>query len=689
MEHRKIATIACPQCGHGNAPGAGACAECGEQLRRRKQRVPAPDSISPGSVVKGTYRVIEFVGEGGAGTVYRGEHVALGNLVAVKRLSRKLIADEGMRRRFHEEGQIQANLNHPNIVRVTDLVDDGDLFAIIMEYIEGISLDGWLAQRRGPPNIDQAVDVLLGLLDGVGYAHERGIVHRDLKPANVMVARIGGKLVPKVTDFGIAKIVELARHTETGTTMGTIYYAAPEQLTDAKSVDRRADIYSLGCTFFEMVTGRLPFESDNIYAIMKAHIEAPRPKAIEFNPDVPQPVSDVIRRAMAKAPERRFQTCAEFADAIREATGIAVGVTRNDRAYAPTDAHESTPPTPSAVTGPDHRATVHTDLDLALRAPATSHRLTRPDGPRMTTSGATSYGDDTPAPPARRRRTEPAQIIVLAAIIVLGVGVAIGAWMAIRGDGATAAAVGPKPDAGVEQAVAPTPPPDNDADLVAADDVAAEPDIEPPPIDDQHEMPEHERIAFCRDIPERYVSFELVGRYTADQAISELEQWQSLNCGRLLLGTTTAVPVERKRFELLSQQVLMSYHRIQAIHAAARGDNACVDARAVANGAVRMVGDLVELEDRLDLLEFEANGLREEFLDFARARHEEMVAEYGGPSCVIDPMPEALLDRFRPQHRRIVAQQRVVDPPPDDTADAGGDAVDAGNDAEPTAQNTP
>lgn len=280
------------------------------------------DALAPGTLIHRSYRIVDFVGEGGAGAVYVAEHVSLGHFVAIKTLFGKFVRDEDMRRRFLEEAIIQANLRHPHIVSVSDVLDDPPLCAIFMEYIDGSSLDRHLKKLGKPDDIHQSARFFIAILDAMTYAHAQGVVHRDIKPANILLAHTGAGVIPKVTDFGIAKVLSDHQRTETGTAMGTVYYASPEQLTDAKSVDHRADVYSLGCTFYEMLTHKLPFEHATMFGVMKMHVQAPRPDPARLNPLIPREISAAIMRAMAVDPKHRFQSCGDFAAEVRRALDI-------------------------------------------------------------------------------------------------------------------------------------------------------------------------------------------------------------------------------------------------------------------------------------------------------------------------------------------------------------------------------
>lgn len=274
------------------------------------------DQLDPGDVLKGTYRIGKALGEGGAGIVYQAEHTSLGHLVAVKTLFSKLARNPDTRGRFLEEGIIQANLTHPNIVRVTDTINEGGVTAIVMEFVDGPSLDHYLRKLDRLLTETEACQVICAVLDAMAFAHAEGVVHRDLKPANILMARVGGGTQPRVTDFGIAKLLSSQGRTATGTTMGTLYYISPEQLASAKTVDERADIYSLGCTLFEILTLQPPYPLDTDFAVMMAHLHEAVPDPRTIRPELSVEVASVVMKAMAKAPEERFANCAEMRDRL-------------------------------------------------------------------------------------------------------------------------------------------------------------------------------------------------------------------------------------------------------------------------------------------------------------------------------------------------------------------------------------
>ena len=265
-----------------------------------------------GATVAG-YRILEKLGEGGMGVVYKAVDTSLDRVVAIKVLGGELARNPELEQRFRAEAKAQASLNHVNLATLyAFLVKDGSAW-MVMEYIEGETFAGMI-ERRGPIPAQEAVPLFRQALLGLGYAHRMGIVHRDIKPGNIMVNRQG---IVKVMDFGIAKVLGNRGMTRTGTQMGTAWYMAPEQVTN-KGVDIRSDIYALGITLYEMLSGHVPFESDSDYQVMTDHVNTPPPPPTQFYPYIPQGVVNAVLKALAKDPGARFQTTEEFGAALEQ-----------------------------------------------------------------------------------------------------------------------------------------------------------------------------------------------------------------------------------------------------------------------------------------------------------------------------------------------------------------------------------
>jgi serine/threonine protein kinase len=277
--------------------------------------------VKVGAVID-SYEIVRLLGEGGMGAVYEARHVTRRHAVAIKVLAPQFANHEALRRRFVEEGQIQAQFRHPNIVGVYDVIAEGPLLALVMEYVPGQTLLDFIYASQRLVDIDQGLALVQRLLAGLGYAHQKGIVHRDIKPDNVILAQDGALLIPRLSDFGVAKDLESAGLTQTGTTMGTAYYMSPEQIQSSRDVDRRCDIYSMGVTVFELFAQRLPFEGDTQWALMKQHVETPPPSLRALRPEISPELDAVVRRALAKDPDERFATCEAMAEALRAATRV-------------------------------------------------------------------------------------------------------------------------------------------------------------------------------------------------------------------------------------------------------------------------------------------------------------------------------------------------------------------------------
>ena len=284
----------------------------------RTLKSPAVE-IQPGQTIAGKYRVVRRVGRGGMGVVYEAEDLRLRRMVALKFLPPGLTADAEARERFVHEARTASSLDHPNICTIHEIdeAEDGGLY-IVMACYQGESLKDKIA--RGALKPDEAVRVASEVADGLAKAHEHGIVHRDIKPGNIMVMSEGPA---KILDFGLAKLAGEARMTVAGTTVGTVAYMSPEQAGGGE-VDARTDVWSLGVVLYEMATGVLPFDRPTDRAVLNAIIhEEPRPVK-ELRPGFPADLAQVIRKALAKDPSRRYASGREMAAdlrGLREAMG--------------------------------------------------------------------------------------------------------------------------------------------------------------------------------------------------------------------------------------------------------------------------------------------------------------------------------------------------------------------------------
>ena len=255
----------------------------------------------------GNYKVTDKIGEGGMGSVFRGIDIMLEREVAIKMLRPELSRQPHVVERFRSEAVTLAKLNHPNIATLYSFLRQGEDFFMVMEYVRGETIES-LISKMGAMPCDRAVALFCQALEGIDHAHKMGIVHRDIKPANMMLTEAGSI---KVMDFGIARVLGTDRLTKTGHLIGTVEYMSPEQVR-GEETDARSDIYSLGILLYEMLTGRVPFNSQSEYELMRSHIEeAPTPPRT-LVPQLPVIVEQAIMRALAKRPEARQKSANEF-----------------------------------------------------------------------------------------------------------------------------------------------------------------------------------------------------------------------------------------------------------------------------------------------------------------------------------------------------------------------------------------
>lgn len=264
------------------------------------------------TLLDGRYELEQKLGEGGMAVVYRGIDRRLNRRVAIKILHSHYATDRDFLDRFQHEAQAAALLNHPNVVNVYDVGQDGTTHYIVMEYVEGTNLKT-LINREGPLPIARAVTIAMAVAQGLAAAHKFGLIHRDIKPQNIMV-RPDGHV--QITDFGIAKSHLSTALTQTGITFGTADYISPEQARGEPATPR-SDIYALGVTLFEMLTARLPFSADNAVAVAMQHVSAPPPALRQFNPQVPPQLEALVHRALAKDPSQRPANAEEFAHLLK------------------------------------------------------------------------------------------------------------------------------------------------------------------------------------------------------------------------------------------------------------------------------------------------------------------------------------------------------------------------------------
>jgi eukaryotic-like serine/threonine-protein kinase len=260
----------------------------------------------------GPYRILQKIAQGGMSSVYKGLHTGLEQDVAIKVLSPESFEDPCLRDRFISEAKIQARLSHPNVIKTLNYIEqDGTIF-MVMEYINGESLDVLLKKIGTLPG-ERAVTIFMSVLEAIEFMHSKGIIHRDIKPANIMLSYDG---YVKVMDFGIAKVMGENGKTKAGIRVGTLWYMSPEQIRGEEAT-ALTDIYSLGVTLYQMLTGRVPFTGELEFDIMRGHLEQAPDQPCKINKDIKRELSEVILKAIAKKPIERYQSIREFSEALR------------------------------------------------------------------------------------------------------------------------------------------------------------------------------------------------------------------------------------------------------------------------------------------------------------------------------------------------------------------------------------
>jgi len=287
--------------------------------------VPQAVQVPPELVKHPRYRVLRLLGQGGMGAVYLAEHLVMHRRVALKTISPRFLDNPEAVGRFRREVRAAARLTHPNVVTAYDADQAGNLHFLVMEFVDGVSVAQYAA-RKGPLPVELACAIGSQVAQGLQHAHEQGLIHRDIKPQNLMLTPKGQV---KILDFGLAQFVRPedagtnAALTVTGTVLGTADYIAPEQTSSSRSVDIRADIYSLGCTLYFLLSGRVPFPRGTIIDKFLQHATETPPPLASLRPGLPPPLVAVIEKMMAKQPDERFQTPAEVAHALRRFAGAA------------------------------------------------------------------------------------------------------------------------------------------------------------------------------------------------------------------------------------------------------------------------------------------------------------------------------------------------------------------------------
>ncbi|MBY0526245.1 MAG: serine/threonine protein kinase [Gemmataceae bacterium] len=298
-----------------------------------------------GELAVGSYRLLDLLGEGGMGQVFKAHHVPMDRIVALKIIRKEALASPTAVQRFHQEIRAVAQLTHPNIVTAFDAGQVGDRHFFAMEYVEGVDL-AKLVKESGVLPVADACEYIRQAASGLQHAHERGMVHRDIKPHNLLLSRSNSGApglksgVIKVLDMGLARLQGPAEGavnplTRLGTVVGTPEYLAPEQAINPRAVDIRADLYSLGCTFYFLLTGQPPFRGEELTELLLKHQVDELPPLEKFRNDVPAVVQSVVRKLLAKKPEDRYQTPDELLAALPAVRKKAVPTASPVTAAAP------------------------------------------------------------------------------------------------------------------------------------------------------------------------------------------------------------------------------------------------------------------------------------------------------------------------------------------------------------------
>jgi len=323
----------CPLCHTQNLPDSRFCHKCATPLYIEKD-VPLPtltlekpvDKLSRGSIFAGRYEVIEELGKGGMGRVYKAFDQKIKEIVALKLIHPEISVNEKAIERFRNELKFARKVSHRNVCRMHDLGEEGYMHFITMEYVDGENLKGFI-RRAGQLTPGKAVSVAKQVCEGLAEAHRQGLVHRDLKPQNIMIDREGNA---RIMDFGIARFSEAEGLTGSGVMIGTPEYMSPEQ-AELKEVDKRADIYSLGIILYEMVAGKVPFEGETPLTIIIKHKSERARNPQELNPHLPGEMTKLIFKCLEKEREKRYQSAEEV---LKDLTLVEQGLPTAERAMA-------------------------------------------------------------------------------------------------------------------------------------------------------------------------------------------------------------------------------------------------------------------------------------------------------------------------------------------------------------------
>jgi predicted Ser/Thr protein kinase len=367
----------------------------------------------------GSYRIEGYIGRGGMGVVYRAEHAHLGRQVALKLLAPELAENQSFRERFVRESRVAARVDHPNVIPIYEAGEADGHYFIAMRFVDGLDLREIL-HSTGPLDLTRALSVLTQVAGALDAAHAQGLVHRDVKPGNILVVPDSEHCY--LTDFGLTKAISSdTAFTATGQFVGTTDYVAPEQI-EGKELDRRTDVYSLGCVFYECLAGMTPFRRDSDMAVMWAHMQEPPPRVTERRPDLPAGLNAVISTAMAKSKDDRYPSCSTFAAAARSAIELATGqsAVAMPTPPAPVAPAAQVPPAAPAAPVAPVASGAHTSPGEAF-APAAP----APAGPYYAAQPYGGYAQPgAPGGSPRRQKPLTAIALVIGALLLAGGGTA-------------------------------------------------------------------------------------------------------------------------------------------------------------------------------------------------------------------------------------------------------------------------
>ena len=486
-EHLAAGVVGAAAAKRADAPAPGALPA---KPAQSAQSLAAAKSLTTGTVIDGKYAIVRLLGQGGMGVVYLARDIHTGIDVVLKSVRSELSHRADVRARTLAEGRVLGQIDHPNVVHLKAVVMDDQSLWLVMQYIEGESLDRtidrYVEQKKHMP-LAEALRLFRQIASGIGAAHAEGVIHRDLKPANVLLRK--KDQVAKVTDFGIAKAEhdDGSGRVQTRGVIGSIWYMSPEQVTGRRDLDKRVDIYALGVLLYQMLTGKVPFDAESDYEIMRAQAEKPMPLASASRGDLPPSVDALLQKLCAKKREDRFATCE---DAIEAVCAIEAEIAVKPAAAAATQlpAPAKSGPEDDDAVGPARgdRAGAEASKDVTVPPVAsTRDRKRSPADPGTGREGAATAEADGPKP-ARRVGTWIAAGVLLAAAGSVGTLVAMGVlpppatWV-----GGAAPTAMPEPSASATATASAVPAASTTASTTAggtaATSSAAPP--EPPPFD--------------------------------------------------------------------------------------------------------------------------------------------------------------------------------------------------------------